>query len=218
MHDPTQRRPTAGLIPGCVSSAADAPPVHRIIAPEGDAFGTLLALDIRSDDEAPILLAAQCAAAEPPERLIVWPAPIARDDLPWMPALRKRFEDRCDRVAEIAPGSTPTLWPHAACAAGDAPSLATFLRARPAWRFVFDPLSMLTPDMLAEAPDHLARLFELLGGHAQSVAVVMGAGRVVGERVVPVSPEGDDEAAVAELVATHVSRWCPPRLPAFTPA
>lgn len=218
MHDPTTPRPIAGLIPGCVSSAADAPPVHRIVSPDGDAFGTLLALDIRSDDEAPIRLAARSPEAGAPERLIVWPTPIPRDDLPWMPALRNRFEERCDRAAEIAPDSTPTLWPHAACAAGDAPSLATFLRTRPAWRFVFDPLSMLTPEMLAEAPDHLARLFELLGGHAQSVAVVSGAGRVSGERVVPVAPVGEDESAIAELVAKHVSRWCPPRLPAFTPA
>lgn len=78
-----------------------------------------------------------------------------------------------------AAGRTPVVWARLGDVLSDAPSLLTFVRSSPAWRFVVEPLGLLTPEMHRNAAEHLERLGELLFGHHACAGVVVGAGKGV---------------------------------------
>lgn len=86
-----------------------------------------------------------------------------------------RFAAHAQHLCATA-GQTPVVWPRLGEVLSDAPSLLSFLRGAPAWRFVVEPLALLTPDMHRNAPEHLDRLAELLFGHHACAGVVVGAG------------------------------------------
>src|SRR5262245_4742024 len=110
-------------------------------------------------------------------------------ELAWMPAARSAFE-RLVAVLEGANVPNLCLWPHAAAAVSDVPSILSFMAApgrADRWRFLLDPVSLLTPSMMARAEDHLTRLFEALAQHP-SLAAVLLAEPVSGESIVELGP------------------------------
>ncbi len=112
----------------------------------------------------------------------LWPADSAdpTHSLSWLPASRQRFDAFCTALEQalqrrLTASTHPLqllLWPHANGVISDAPSLHTFLRARPAWGFLFDPAALLTPAMLPSVDDHLARLFDAFSAHPRAAAAV----------------------------------------------
>ncbi|MEO1584446.1 MAG: hypothetical protein AAFR96_07735 [Planctomycetota bacterium] len=62
----------------------------------------------------------------------------------------------------VEAGGTICLRPHARCVVSDPQSCLTFLRDDPpsSVEILYDPVAMLTPDMLEHVEDHLARAFE----------------------------------------------------------
>jgi hypothetical protein len=93
----------------------------------------------------------------------------------WLPGPREqwgRFAAHIQQRCQAA-GATPVLWPQLGDVLSDAPGLLTFLRGAPAWRFVVEPLALLTPQMRRNAPEHLARLGELLFAHHACAGVVV---------------------------------------------
>ncbi|MBL8999890.1 MAG: hypothetical protein JNK25_01995 [Phycisphaerae bacterium] len=201
-----------GSTPEWFSSAREASAVHRILDAAGRGFGTVIPLHVGMHDRTTRPVAADPEA----ERHIFYPLPPAEGELSWLPGARARFEAACDSAA--ADLHEPVLWPHSACAVGDAPSLATFLRARPRWRFIFDPISLLTPAMLDNAEEHLSRWCEVLGTHPRAAAVVIGSGLVVGDRVIPC---GDGEPRgmnyLGSALLSLIARCCHDSLSVITP-
>ncbi len=101
----------------------------------------------------------------------------------WMPSARAAFLDRADRHAAAVKGEC-WVWPVAGGAVADAPSVLSFVRARPRWKFVLDPVSMMVPRLLERAGDHLRRIFEVLGTSEQLGAVVISSCAAEGDRLV----------------------------------
>ena len=118
------------------------------------------------------------------ERVIVLGG-VWSDDLgpAWMPTARAAFLDQADRHAAAVKGEC-WVWPVAGGAVADAPSVLSFVRARPRWKFVLDPVSMMVPRLLERAGDHLRRIFEVLGTSEQLGAVVISSCAADGERLV----------------------------------
>jgi hypothetical protein len=117
--------------------------------------------------------------------------PSGGGDVPaWLPGPRAEFHTSVLALEQAAPRATLCIWPAARAAVSDVPSLRAFLnaaleRARP-WLFLLDPVSMLTPEMLGNAEDHLIRIFEALAAHEARWATLLCDGVVEGEDVRPV--------------------------------
>jgi len=145
-------------------------------SPEGKIFATVLSVDPLGD---PHQGRSGVGLATAVGRLIVRSGLGTGVDGPvsWMPASRRGFEAAADELElEAARARVELLlWPDAGHVISDAPSLLTFLRARESrgWRFVLDPVSMLTPTMLPRAEDHVRRAFEALGTHPLAACVVV---------------------------------------------
>lgn len=118
----------------------------------------------------------------------------------WMPTARAAFMDRADRHAAAVKGEC-WVWPVAGGAVADAPSVLSFVRARPRWKFVLDPVSMMVPALLDRASDHLRRIFEVLGMSEQLGAVVISSCAAEGDRLV------HREFGGHELFDREVLRW-----------
>lgn len=101
----------------------------------------------------------------------------------WMPAARAEFLRRADAVGAAGKGEL-LIWPRAGGAVADVPSVLSFVRARPRWKFVLDPVSVMVPSLLERVDDHLRRIFEALGASEQVGAVALTSCEVVGERLV----------------------------------
>ena len=106
----------------------------------------------------------------------------------WLPAPRAEFLAWCQHLEQALPNPL-CIWPTAQGSVSDVPSLRSFLtaaeqRGRP-WTFLFDPVSMLTPAMLANADDHLVRLFESLSDHPAREATLLADAAAIGETVTP---------------------------------
>ncbi len=183
-------------------SADDAPTVHRIISPSGDVFGAVAVIEPATATAA--RLDAVAKAADNCRRLILRFEP--KDDAPaWLPEPRRAFE-QCAQWAQFAAARhtlEPVIWPLAGGAVSDAPSIATFLRSHPAWRFILDPAALLVPEMLHRAQEHLTRLYEALGGHDRVAAAVIGAPTELQGRVIAVHPGQGLLAAFAESLRTR---------------
>lgn len=117
----------------------------------------------------------------------------------WLPRARAEFSQACDHLSQT--GGPWIIWPASDGAVGDLPSLLTFLRSRPQWRFVLDPIGFLTPAMLANVEDHLERLCSVLWGHDQCFAVVSSSVRVVNDRLehAPLGTHPEFDACLARL-------------------
>lgn len=100
--------------------------------------------------------------------------PRVEADLPaWLPKARAAFEASLAPWDALAAGRPVAIWPVSDGAISDIPSTLTFLRGRPAWGLVLDPASLLTPDMTANAEEHLARIAEALAGHSAMLGLVV---------------------------------------------
>jgi hypothetical protein len=93
----------------------------------------------------------------------------------WMPRSRDLFGAFVAELEAAAPDRPLWVWPSAGHVISDVPSLLSFLRAHPRWRFVLDPLAMLTASMAARTEDHLVRIFESLADHDAATALVLPA-------------------------------------------
>jgi hypothetical protein len=119
-----------------------------------------------------------------------------------------RFAGHAQHLCATA-GQTPVVWPRLGEVLSDAPSLLSFLRGAPAWRFVVEPLALLTPDMHRNAPEHLDRLAELLFGHHACAGVVVGAdgpvsslaalGKVLAREQSPIWVRDGEQAMLTDL-------------------
>ncbi len=114
--------------------------------------------------------------------------------LAWMPASRGRFTAWCDRVERwaAAMGAEPVIWPVATGVISDVPSVMTFLRARPRWRLLFDPVGLLTHSMLPRAEEHVTRLFQALGQHPALIATVLSGAEAGSDAIEPRSLAAGD--------------------------
>lgn len=89
----------------------------------------------------------------------------------WMPGSRDRFGAFARDLA--LRGGEYWFWPRCDHALSDVPSVQTFLRAHPGFGLLFDPVALLAASMLERAEEHLARLFESLGSHECTRAIVL---------------------------------------------
>lgn len=97
---------------------------------------------------------------------------------PWLPSARANVDAALLEIEARNPDASLVLWPHAAGAISDAPSLRTFLRSRGVsaggrWRFVYDAAALLTLAMRENVEDHLVRWSEVLLTHPDLAAVVV---------------------------------------------
>ncbi|MDX2114616.1 MAG: hypothetical protein SFZ24_03210 [Planctomycetota bacterium] len=153
------------------------------------------------------------AAAAPPAApaIIVWSGTPAdslfeRSPLAWTSDAWQRLASLSAEAAAAcaAAGRTLVLRPHTAHVLSDVQRCVRWLNesARPAGAgLVLDPLSLLTPDMLPAAEDHLRRIFETLAGEARALWLAE----------IPQSP------ALRDLLTAAAARWTPPELPVIAP-
>jgi hypothetical protein len=124
---------------------------------------------------------------------------LVKGDAPaWLPASRRAWDDRLALLTALAQRHAvrPLLWPHAQDVVSDVPGIVTFCRAQPTphddtapaadrgWGVLLDPAALLTPDMLTNAGDHLARVRDALDidcVRARVAAVVLRETGVVTE-------------------------------------
>ncbi|MFM7051323.1 MAG: hypothetical protein ACKOYN_04210 [Planctomycetota bacterium] len=159
----------------------------------------------------------------PTRRIVSWSGTLADglfDDEPrtWMRAGQQRFAEFLDGIAPALEAHRRTLClrPHHRHAMGDVHACMRVLRERAGGPFevMLAPADMMAPSMLAQAEDHLARMFAHLGPTAAAVllsdaaetpetaetglfsSVRFGEGRL-------------PHALVAQLLADHV----PPETP-----
>jgi len=119
------------------------------------------------------------ADAEAPARRIVSYSgtladePFGDDPRTWMRAGHERFKAFCDEVepALRAHGRTLCFRPHHRHVLGDVHASVKFLRDRASGPFevLLSPADLLAPSMLAQAEDHLTRMFAHLGPVAAAV-------------------------------------------------
>lgn len=106
----------------------------------------------------------------------------------WMPQSRERFTLAAKALDAL--GGDIWVWPRFDHALSDIPGVQTFLRAHERFGLLFDPIAMLAPSMLAQAEDHLARMFQVFGPHPQTRAVMLTniapGSEIEGVRVAPV--------------------------------
>lgn len=121
-----------------------------------------------------------------------WDEPI------WMPQPRATFESACASLDRDGLGAW--IWPGQESPISDVPSLRTFLAAHGSWRFVLDPVGMLTPAMLDRTEDHLARIFMAMGGRVELGAVVVCDAREESGRLVRV-PLGEGQLPIDAILA-----------------
>lgn len=134
------------------------------------------------------------------------------DELPaWMPRARERFAQAARSLAAL--GGDLWIWPRSDHTLSDVPSVLTFLRAHERVGLLLDPGAMLSPTMLANADDHLARIFEALGPHPQTRAVVLAniapGSEIEGVRVAPLHRGVLRPKRIIELWREH----CPADMP-----
>jgi hypothetical protein len=71
------------------------------------------------------------------------------------------------------------IWPTAHGVISDGPSLLSFLKSAvergSTWRFLLDPVSMLTREMLTSAEDHVERVFQTLSMYKAPWGVVLAS-------------------------------------------
>jgi len=104
---------------------------------------------------------------------------LAEGDTPaWLPTARGQWDARSAALTSEAErrGVRLVLWPHAEDVVSDIPGLVTFCRAASnprmgaesgsaataPWALLLDPAALMTPAMLSNADDHLARLRDTL--------------------------------------------------------
>ncbi|MCB9846201.1 MAG: hypothetical protein H6811_09475 [Phycisphaeraceae bacterium] len=94
----------------------------------------------------------------------------------WMGEGRARLDDLVEWLAPSLAdaGFRLALRPHARHTLNDVPSCLSFIKR---WNdapidLILDPAAMLTDDMVADAPDHIARIAKALGGHERVIAIV----------------------------------------------
>jgi hypothetical protein len=96
------------------------------------------------------------------------------------------------------------LWANAGAMLSDAVSTLSFARRNPPVRLMVDPVAWLTPSMLKDAPDHLARFAQALTLCESIDAVVL--------RPIPTDPDSSRaQSALAPLLAkaAHVLKLTP---------
>ncbi len=79
----------------------------------------------------------------------------------WSGAGWRRFDEAVQRLLD-AGGPTPVLWPGPGSVLSDAVSTLSFARRCPGVRLLIDPVAWITPAMLPDAADHLARFGQAL--------------------------------------------------------
>jgi hypothetical protein len=98
-----------------------------------------------------------------------------RDFRTWTPAGRAALASACKtwRTALSPRGVQLCLRPHARHILSDVQGTLAFLRSHPDLHLVLDPASLFAASMLQRAEDHLARIFESLGSHRTTVALLL---------------------------------------------
>jgi hypothetical protein len=107
----------------------------------------------------------------------------------WGPTGRAAFRafiERMSNAGALGPPGAGTLCfrPHARHVLADPTTCLSFLRAHEQdeprrFELLLDPVAMLTPDMLADAEDHLVRTFVALGDRADVPALLLSNAEVV---------------------------------------
>lgn len=80
----------------------------------------------------------------------------------WSPAARKAFDHAVARVVDAAAPRTVILWPGPGSVLSDAVSTLSFARRQTGAGLLIDPVAWITPPMIPDAPDHLARIADAL--------------------------------------------------------
>lgn len=111
------------------------------------------------------------------DRVVTWSGSLGdslfdRSFATWMPAGRQALSDYLDAALDRCGGRTTLLLrTHARHVVSDAVAARALLaeRSDPSLGLAFDPAACLEPEMLADAEDHLVRLFEIAGPLAEVV-------------------------------------------------
>jgi hypothetical protein len=108
-----------------------------------------------------------------------------RDPRTWSPAAYDQLAARLRSVREHAEhtGTRILLRPHARHILNDPQRCARYLNdfGGPTFGLALDPVSMLEPSMRPTAEEHLVRIMQRLGSHAQWVVLPAGGVKAVGE-------------------------------------
>lgn len=189
-----------------------------LFAEDGSIIARLVEVDALEDQ---LIGGAHATLAE---TLLVRAAPAAADVPQWLPAPRERFVATLQSISAQRSGGSICLWPQAPGAISDVPSLLSFMRSHgesaapggrlsgSSWRFLLDPVGMLTLSMLPHAADHLARLFSTLGGHPDVMAVLL-CGWEADPQSAAVKRLPLDDAEASRLVRSLHRKWCPAEVP-----
>lgn len=133
------------------------------------------------------------------------------DALQWLPASRAKFNEAISALAS-KPGQF-WLWPSANGVLSDVPSTASFFRAKESspFRLFLDPASLLTPDMLPKAEDHLARILQGLAGQATAIllANVEPSGGIEGVQLAPLTRGALSPRLIVDLWRHHAAQTTP---------
>ncbi len=127
-----------------------------------------------------------------------------------------QFASLCDRLrprlTEL--GRSVLFRPHASHVLSDPRSCLTFFNERdtPTLGLLLDPVAMLTPSMLADAPDHLDRILGTLVSHPATRAVILTDAAPSGEDRLSQVPLGRGELPPA-LIARIAQRASDAGLP-----
>lgn len=89
-----------------------------------------------------------------------------------MPGARAAFESGMAAVEAWSGGRRLAIWPTSTGVISDVPSTLSFLRARPHWKLVLEPLALLTEAMRGSAEEHLRRMAEVLEDHPALMGLV----------------------------------------------
>jgi hypothetical protein len=128
-----------------------------------------------------------------------------------MPKSRERF---AVAVAELKsrPGEF-WFWPSTNGVLSDVPSTGSFFRANQGgpFRLFLDPASLLTPEMLPKAEDHLERIFSALAGSASAIllANVEPLGGVEGVQLSPLTRGVLSPRVMVDLWREHADPGTP---------
>jgi len=141
----------------------------------------------------------------------------ARSLRAWGPAGRETLNAACEKYAPgvAAAGFTVCLLPHALGLVSDVPTCAAFLRRWCGGPFalVLEPAALLTRDMGARAPDHLARIEQELLGAPGVVGLLLRQGAdpdlasISFDLLVPITRHALDAGIPVIVPPENADRW-----------
>lgn len=98
----------------------------------------------------------------------------------WLPGPRGQWAKFAKYVEGISENKTQLiLWSRSTDVISDSPSTLSFVRSNPKWKFLLDPVALITEEMRRDVMEHVDRLVELMLPH-EACAGVVHPGQILG--------------------------------------